>query len=187
MIAGAVGLNDRELGYNVRFVYPRLGIGELSRSSRARAGLELGRARADRLARGACASTRRCPTTRAESHPAASTARLLADVPGPVRGGRGCAARTSTTSTSRSPEAGSLHWVYVPEEKYPFYRVGCYSNFSAAMAPPGKACLYVELADRAPPDLDRLLPEVARGLVEMGLIDAPNVRFARRGASTTPT
>ena len=27
-----------------------------------------------------------------------------------------------------------LHWVYVPEAKYPFYRVGCYSHFSPAMA-----------------------------------------------------
>ena len=31
VIAGAVGMNDRELGYNVRFVYPRLGIGEQDR------------------------------------------------------------------------------------------------------------------------------------------------------------
>src|SRR6185312_760692 len=31
VVAGAVGLNDRELGYNVKFVYPRLGIGELSK------------------------------------------------------------------------------------------------------------------------------------------------------------
>src|SRR5690606_11852624 len=29
VVAGAVGLNDRELGYNTRFVYPRLGIGAL--------------------------------------------------------------------------------------------------------------------------------------------------------------
>jgi hypothetical protein len=73
-----------------------------------------------------------------------------------------------------------LHWVYVPEAQYPFYRVGCYSNFSAAMAPPGKANLYVELADRSPPDMATLVPEVARGLVEMGLIDVPEaVRFAR--------
>jgi protoporphyrinogen oxidase len=48
------------------------------------------------------------------------------------------------------------------------------------MAPPGKAGLYVELADRAAPDLERLLPEVAAGLVEMGVIeDAGAIRFAR--------
>src|SRR4051794_11514318 len=30
VIAGAVGLNDRELGYNSNFIYPRLGIGQLA-------------------------------------------------------------------------------------------------------------------------------------------------------------
>jgi len=73
-----------------------------------------------------------------------------------------------------------FHWIYVPEDKYPFYRVGCYSHFSAAMAPAGKSNLYVELADRAEPELDDLLPEVARGLTEMGLISKPeDIAFAR--------
>ena len=73
-----------------------------------------------------------------------------------------------------------IHWIYVPEAKYPFYRVGCYSNFSEEMAPPGKACLYVELADRREPDLDALLPEVARGLVEMKIIGRETeIAFAR--------
>ena len=72
-----------------------------------------------------------------------------------------------------------LHWVYVPEPRFPFYRVGCYSNFSSAMAPPGKAGLYVELASREAPDLDHLLPVVASGLCEMGIIDHPSeIRFA---------
>jgi protoporphyrinogen oxidase len=73
-----------------------------------------------------------------------------------------------------------LHWLYVPEARFPFYRVGCYSNFSAAMAPAGKASLYVELASREEPVLAKLLPEVAAGLQEMGLIRAPEaIRFAR--------
>ncbi|MCL2822768.1 MAG: hypothetical protein FWD57_02140, partial [Polyangiaceae bacterium] len=66
------------------------------------------------------------------------------------------------------------HWVYVPEARYPFYRVGVYSNFSPDMAPCGKSCMYIELADRSVPDLGSLVPEVASGLVEMGFIDSPN-------------
>jgi protoporphyrinogen oxidase len=73
-----------------------------------------------------------------------------------------------------------FHWAYVPEAKYPFYRVGCYSHFSEALAPAGKASLYVELADRSEPDLARVLPEVATGLIEMGVIDsAGDIEFAR--------
>jgi protoporphyrinogen oxidase len=70
--------------------------------------------------------------------------------------------------------------VYVPESKYPFYRVGCYTSFSSALAPPGHASLYVELAERAPPNLDTLLESVTAGLIEMGIIQAASdVEFAR--------
>jgi protoporphyrinogen oxidase len=73
-----------------------------------------------------------------------------------------------------------LHWVYVPEAKYPFYRVGCYTHFSPELAPPGAGSLYVELAARAEPKLDQLLPEVVEALIELSLIESPaDVRFAR--------
>jgi protoporphyrinogen oxidase len=78
-----------------------------------------------------------------------------------------------------TPCGVDLHWVYVPEEKYPFYRFGCYSHFSEKMAPAGKANLYVELSSRQAPDMATLLPQVASGLVEMGVIRAPSdIRFA---------
>ena len=45
VVAGAVGLNDRELGYNASFVYPRLGIGQLTDGlARAVGRVELSRA-----------------------------------------------------------------------------------------------------------------------------------------------
>jgi protoporphyrinogen oxidase len=57
--------------------------------------------------------------------------------------------------------------------------VGCYSNFSEQMAPPGKANLYVELATRVAPDVDALRSEVIAGLCEMRVIERPaDVRFA---------
>lgn len=187
VVAGAVGLNDRELGYNTKFVYPRLGIGALSEGlARAVPQTELRRA------------PRAIDWRRREVHfedetvryealvssvPLTALVGLLVDPPGAVAE---AAAKLRCTHlyyldvALNGPCQKPLHWVYVPEAKYPFYRVGCYSNFSPAMAPPGKACLYVELADRSPPDLSRLVPEVAAGLAEMGLVDVPEaVRFAR--------
>jgi protoporphyrinogen oxidase len=80
----------------------------------------------------------------------------------------------------RAPCRQPIHWVYVPEPEYPFYRVGCYSHFSPETAPPGSDHLYVELVDRHEPDLGRLLPEVAAGLVKMGLLGAEGeIAFAR--------
>jgi protoporphyrinogen oxidase len=58
------------------------------------------------------------------------------------------------------------HWVYYPERKYPFYRVGFASNFSAALAPRGHSSLYVEVArpGGARVDRDALERRVLRGL-----------------------
>jgi protoporphyrinogen oxidase len=187
VVAGAVGLNDRELGYNTRFVYPRLGIGALA-SGLANAVPEI------ELDRAPTAIDWRARELHFEGETVhyqtlISTAPLealigtLTDAPAQVSA---AAKRLRCTHlyyldvALDTPCQRPLHWVYVPEEKYPFYRVGCYSHFSPDLAPPGKACLYVELASREPPDLETLIPEVARGLVEMGLIhDVSAVRFAR--------
>ncbi len=187
VLAGAVGLNDRELGYNARFLYPRRGIGALTEGmARALPDIELGRApraidwRRKRLrfddedvAYDVLVSTA----------PLSTLIALLEDPPPEIReAGRRlrCTHLYYLDVALNGPVGQPFNWVYVPEAKYPFYRVGCYSSFSPAMAPPGKANLYVELADRAEPDLAALLPQVAEGLVEMKLIEhAHAVRFAR--------
>jgi protoporphyrinogen oxidase len=188
VVAGAVGLNDRELGYNARFVYPRLGIGVLSeglgRSLRRPAELEREVTAIDTRARTVTVSGEVVGWDALVSTlPLRVLVERIVDAPDAVRE---AAARLRCThlfylDVALSEPAGKpLHWVYVPEAKYPFYRVGCYSNFSAALAPEGGSSLYVELADRAAPDMAELLPRVAAGLVELGLIRAPEaIRFAR--------
>jgi protoporphyrinogen oxidase len=195
VIAGAVGVNDRELGYNVRFVYPRLGIGVLADGlaralgpgpGRGGGRIELGRApRAiDHAARRLLFEDETVSYERLVSTiPLPVLVRLMPDAPAEVRD---AAERLTCTHlwyldvALSEPCAQPLHWVYVPEERYPFYRVGCYSHFSPAMAPAGKANLYIELADRADPDLPSLLPRVAEALVEMKMIRTPGaIEFAR--------
>ncbi len=56
-----------------------------------------------------------------------------------------------------------FHWAYVPEARYPFYRVGCYSHFRPRSRRRTRASLYIELASRDAPDLERLLPEACGG------------------------
>jgi protoporphyrinogen oxidase len=74
--------------------------------------------------------------------------------------------------TRRSP-AVDYHWIYVPEEKYPFYRVGVYTNAVPAMAPSGKGALYVELASRNVARAEDVLPEVTKGLCAAGALGSP--------------
>jgi len=188
VIAGAVGQSDRELGYNQSFVYPRLGIGELPKAmarelpelelSRAPAAIDAGARRLD-FADGESVRWEALVSTA----PLPTLVQLIGDAPPEVRAAAAklrCNPLYYLDVALNVPCGKPYHWVYVPEEKYPFYRVGCYSHFSAAMAPPGKACLYIELADRQPPDLGTLLPVVAAGLREMGIIQADgDIAFAR--------
>lgn len=55
------------------------------------------------------------------------------------------------------------HWIYVPDNNIPFYRVGIYSNLDSARVPSDHTALYVEVAynnDISPPDLTSVLKEV---------------------------
>jgi protoporphyrinogen oxidase len=188
VISGAVGLNDRELGYNTEFVYPRKGIGELSAGlARAVPQVEYGRA-----PEGIDAQARElqfADGTRLPYGALISTMpldKLCGTILGLPQSVREAAAKLRCNPlwyldvALDVPCGKPYHWVYVPEDRYPFYRVGCYSHFSPAMAPEGKACLYVELADRAEPDLAELLPKVAEGLIQMGFISRPEqISFAR--------
>ncbi|MDD5674528.1 MAG: FAD-dependent oxidoreductase, partial [Chitinivibrionales bacterium] len=42
--------------------------------------------------------------------------------------------------------ADTKHWLYVPEVKFPFYRIGYYHNFSQDLVPPGHGSLYIEVS-----------------------------------------
>jgi protoporphyrinogen oxidase len=76
---------------------------------------------------------------------------------------------------TRRPVKADFHWIYVPEEKYPFYRVGIYTNAVPSMAPRGLGSLYVELSDRGPmPDKKQkrtLTADVLGALVAAGAIE----------------
>lgn len=187
VIAGAVGLNDRELGYNQRFIYPRLGIGELPKAMHRRLPqVELGRApkRIDLAARRLEFDDEIVPFDVLLSSIPLSVLLSLADpLPDAVREAAAklrCTHLYYLDAALARPPKRDFHWAYVPEAKYPFYRVGSYSQFSSALAPEGKGSLYIELADRSEPDLKDLVPRVTSGLVEMGLIDgAKDLCFAR--------
>ncbi|HLV20450.1 MAG TPA: FAD-dependent oxidoreductase [Polyangiaceae bacterium] len=187
VLAGAVGHAGRALGYNTHFVYPRLGIGELPRAmQRQLPHLELSRAplsidherhqivfEDETVEYDVLVNTAPLPVLlRLLQRPPAE----IAEAASKLR----CTHLYYLDVALNRPAGKDLHWVYVPEAKYPFYRVGCYSNFSPAMAPAGRSNLYVELADRAAPKLEALLPRVAAGLVDLGFIASPSeVEFAR--------
>ena len=145
VIAGAVGLNDRELGYNSNFIYPRLGIGELAQSMARRVPrLELERSplRIELAQRRLSFADEQVPfDVLLSSIPLPQLLELIDEVPEPVRQAAAklrCSHLHYLDLALRRPSGKDFHWAYVPEAKYPFYRVGCYSHFSAALAPARK-------------------------------------------------
>ena len=80
--------------------------------------------------------------------PLPAVAALTVDLPAPLRAAaarlRGAAVVVVNLGVSGPPASG-LHWVYVPEPAFPFYRVGSYSSFAPEAAPAGCHSLYVEL------------------------------------------
>ena len=84
----------------------------------------------------------------------------------------------------RGPAPLPQHWVYYPEADYPFYRVGCYTNFAPELAPAGHYSLYVEIPLTWWEDAPAAEREarVLAGLVRAGWLRAANdvvVRSAR--------
>lgn len=70
------------------------------------------------------------------------------------------------------PAPPDKHWIYYPEKRFPFYRVGYSSNFSAHLAPEGHSALYLEATrpGGARVDRDKLEESMIRGLREAGLL-----------------
>jgi protoporphyrinogen oxidase len=176
VLRGALGAQAPALGYNANFWYPEQGIGSFSDALAARTPVELGRApeHIDLERRVLVFSDEEVPfDVLVSTIPLPALLRLLSTLPDAVADAAGRLRSTHLHYFDLGlsvPNPNPYHWIYVPEDKYPFYRVGCYSHFSEKLAPPGKSSLYVELADRRAPNPERALQGVVAGLCELGLL-----------------
>jgi UDP-galactopyranose mutase len=71
------------------------------------------------------------------------------------------------------PKVSDKHWVYIPEGKFLFYRVGFPSNFSPESTPKGMSSVTVEIAYRGKKP-GNAVDRSVKGLREMGLIKKGN-------------
>jgi protoporphyrinogen oxidase len=196
IIAGAIGQTQRGLGYNVEFLYPKAG-GIDALPEALRGSLSTREARGEGELRTSCAVEEVDPIGRRVKlvgerdwirwRALISTIplpELIARIPAAPAEIREAAAKLRWVRwhwldvATRAPVPRDWHWAYVPEPRFPFFRVGVYSNAMPSMAPPDASSLYVELEARdAEPDL----PSIAAGLVEIGALARPDdIRFTRR-------
>ena len=181
VVRGAVGDNPPELGYNAHFLYPAHGGIEalvhrlLSRLPSNRIVTGAGLEEVSLARKEAVIAGERIPYhALVATLPLPELCRRIVDLPSDLAS---WAARLRCTPVrylnvaTRVPPIADYHWLYVPEEKYPFYRVGVYTNAVPSMAPAGCGSLYVELSERGPlPDMSSLMPRVAAALVSAGVL-----------------
>jgi protoporphyrinogen oxidase len=192
IVAGAVGAGPPEMGYNVSFLYPKAGgIETFTRALQTRIRSDQGRVHTrtspdlvDWRRREVFAGGERIPyRALVASIPLPELLKRMPDLPPHIEAH---AARLRCTTlrylniASRAKPPADWHWIYVPETKYPFYRVNVFSSAMPSMAPAGGASICVEMSDRGPIGEEALRDSVA-ALVAAGALGGPeDVVFADR-------
>jgi protoporphyrinogen oxidase len=181
IVDGALGLSREAMGYNASFLYPAEGgIETLSRAMYGR----LDPARFIFNTRPCRISTKekwiQFGDERIEYRHLVSSLALpdlvALDVDAPPEARR--AARRLRCSVLRYVNVGldvetplnGMHWIYLPEAKYPFYRIGSASNAVRSLAPAGKSSLYVEIANDQEAPEGEVVRSLANFLKEIGTI-----------------
>lgn len=187
MFEGALFDVGKPLGYNANFIYPkRVGIELLSRAFARRVAVR-------NRTRSVAVDPRRRSVTLSDGRTVAygrlvSTlplTRLVAQVKGAPAAVRRAAARLRASSVLNvnlgiaGRDVSTKQWIYVPEPRLPFYRVGFYHNFSKALAPRGGSSVYAEMSysDERPLDKAAAPARVKAGLRSMGIL-RPGDRIA---------
>ena len=160
IVRGALWDANLGAGYNASFHYPRQG--GIGAFSEALASQVDSRIQTDVDVQRIHSGERFVQTTNGRTYrynhlvstmPLKKLVQCLVDAPGAVRKAGEKLKSTSLTyldlGLNRKVLAGQ-HWVYLPDPEVPAYRIGCYSNANAAMAPEGCSSLYVELANDRP-------------------------------------
>jgi protoporphyrinogen oxidase len=192
VVAGAVGAGPAEMGYNISFLYPKSGgIETFTRALAGRVRQSGGAVHTgvspdlvDWRRREVVVGGERLPYRAVvASIPLPELLRRMPDLPPEIEEH---AARLRCTTLrylnigARGTPAADWHWIYVPERKYPFYRVNVFSTAMPTMAPEGCASICVEMSDRGP-ITDATVADVAEALAAAGALRSPNdVVFAER-------
>jgi protoporphyrinogen oxidase len=176
VIAGAVGAGPPEMGYNQHFLYPKAGgIETFTRAlmTRMAGGQVHTRATPDTVdwrRREVIVGGERIPyRALVATIPLPELLRRMPELPPEIA--REAARLRCTTLRylnvgARGKPRADWHWIYVPEKRYPFYRVNVFSTAMPSMAPDGCSSICVEMADRGP------ITEAARRDTLAALVEA---------------
>ena len=163
VVNGALGLTNKGMGYNPRFIYPRSGGIDCLPQALAKTVKRVysdesvesvdPRRKVVRLAGGREEPYDDLITTLPLPH----AFRMLKNTPDHLvqaaQGLRAISVLNINLGIDR-PQISNQHWIYFPEDKFIFSRVGFPMNFSKAVAPEGASSMYIEITHRPEEKLD---------------------------------
>jgi protoporphyrinogen oxidase len=188
VVDGALGLSKEALGYNAEFIYPKKGgIGALSEAFHSGIGKKAEHNRVPR------AIDHRGGIAHLQDGESIGFDHLVTTIPLPelirvLVAGDPSSVPAEVVDAAQRLRANSVlyfdvairgapkehqdyHWIYLPEQEFPFYRVGSYSAVERSLAPEGCRSYYVELGHYGEVDPSRFEQPVIDGLRRLGIID----------------
>ena len=180
VINGALGIKDKDFGYNPTFLYPAQGGIEalpkaLSASlSQIECGCELieidTAKRQARFQDGRVEQYERLVST----IPIPELVRRCSDFPQALKdaaAGLRCVSVYNINLGVGRERISDKHWIYFPEPAYPFYRAGFPMNFSPSLGRPGCSSVYVEVSHQPNQFISpaTLLRQVRGGMERAGI------------------
>jgi len=180
MFEGALFDVGKPQGYNANFIYPKkIGIEILSRAfaervqvhTQVRAVAVDAKRRLVSLSNGQSVGYSRLVTTL----PLTKLVAIIKNAPASVKRASAKLRASSVMNVNlgiADRNVSTKQWVYVPESRLPFYRVGFYHNFSKAMVPEGGSSVYAEMSYSSERPLDKKSApdKVKTGLKSMGIL-----------------
>ena len=181
VVRGALGTNRKTFGYNPQFLYPaEAGIDHLPRAFLPRLRppeTNLGVAKIFAAKREALLSNGERLRYRSfvSTMPLDRLIQSIDDAPPGLRDSAGRLRAVSVLNLNLGYDSTCplpYQWIYFPEPKFPFYRVGIYTNLAPRSAPAGTSSFYVEISHPrgAGTAVARLIDECDVALRTVGLV-----------------
>ena len=181
VVNGALGVTNKGMGYNPKFLYPKNGGIDCLPQALAR---PLNAIHTEHTLESIDSRRKvvRFSNGREEQYDTLVSTislpllyRLLADTPDDLRTAADKLAILSVLDFNVGvdrPNISDQHWIYFPEDQYIFSRVGFPSNFSSTVAPPGTSSIYIEITHQpdARPNLTEAYDRAITDLQKCGVL-----------------
>ncbi|MFZ3091570.1 MAG: FAD-dependent oxidoreductase [Nitrospirota bacterium] len=181
VVSGAIGIGNKDIGYNPVFYYPvDGGIGLLPKAflphiKNLNLGMKISKISLKKktltFTNGNTAEYDYLVSTM----PLPELIRICDDIPSNIRllaKGLKYVSVYDINLGIRREKISDKHWIYFPEKEHPFYRIGFPMNFSKSLAPEGCSSMYVEISHKDGREIpkERLINDAVNGLIKAGIL-----------------